>query len=67
MTCRRLITTIVKDRRSHRSAKDINRHGHGGITAEPRPKRAGLIDRVAYPDTLRDELAKSIKPIRSLL
>jgi protease-4 len=51
-----MITTIVKDRPlTIAQAKDII--DTGMITAT-RAKALGLIDRVAYPDTLRDELAK---------
>jgi protease-4 len=52
-----MITTIVKDRPlTIAQAKDII--DTGMITAT-RAKALGLIDRVAYPDTLRDELAKT--------
>ena len=51
-----MVTTIVKDRPlSISQAKEII--DTGMITAK-RAKELGLIDRVAYPDTLREELAK---------
>jgi protease IV len=51
-----MVTTIVKDRPlTIAQAKEII--DTGMITAA-RAKELGLIDRVAYPDTLRDELAK---------
>ncbi len=50
-----MVTTIVKDRPlSIAQAKQVI--DTGMITAA-RAKELGLIDRVAYPDTLRDELA----------
>ncbi len=52
-----MVTTIVKDRPlSIAQAKEII--DTGLITAK-QAKELGLIDRVAYPDTLRDELAKT--------
>ena len=54
-----MVTTIVKDRPLTISqAKEII--DTGMITAG-RAKELGLIDRVAYPDTLRDELSKKYK------
>ena len=51
-----MVTTIVKDRPlSIAQAKEVI--DTGMITAT-RAKELGLIDRVAYPDALREELAK---------
>src|SRR6478672_9953428 len=51
-----MVTTIVKDRPLTISqAKEVI---DTGLVSARRAKELGLIDRVAYPDTLRDELAK---------
>jgi protease-4 len=50
-----MVTTIVKDRPlSVAQAKEII---DTGLLTATQAKKAGLIDRIAYPDTLRDELA----------
>jgi protease IV len=52
-----MVTTIVKDRPiSIAQAKEII---DTGIVTARRAKELGLIDRVAYPESLRDELAKA--------
>ena len=52
-----MVTTIVKDRPlSVAQAKEII---DTGLLTATQAKKAGLIDRIAYPDTLRDELATS--------
>ncbi len=54
-----MITTIVKDRPlSIAQAKEVI---DTGLITATRAKELGLIDRVAYPDTLRDELTKKYK------
>jgi protease-4 len=54
-----MVTTIVKDRPLTISqAKEII---DTGMVTAGRAKELGLIDRVAYPDGLRDELAKKYK------
>ncbi len=54
-----LVTTIVKDRPlSIAQAKEVI--DTGLITAK-RAKELGLIDRIAYPDTLRNELAETYR------
>lgn len=51
-----MVTTIVKDRPLTISqAKEVI---DTGLVTARRAKELGLIDRIAYPDTLRDELAK---------
>lgn len=52
-----MVTTIVKDRPvSIAQAKQII---DTGLLTAKQAKEAGLIDRIAYPETLRDELADS--------
>ena len=52
-----MVTTIVKDRPlTIAQAKEII---DTGIITATRAKELGLIDRVAYPDALRDQLAKT--------
>jgi protease IV len=52
-----MITTIVKDRPvSIAQAKDVI---DTGLISAKRAKELGLIDRVAYPDALREELART--------
>jgi protease IV len=52
-----MITTIVKNRPiSIAQAKEVV---DTGLISAKRAKELGLIDRVAYPDALREELAKS--------
>lgn len=52
-----LVTTIVKDRPiSIAQAKEII---DTGLLTAKQAKELGLIDRIAYPETLRDELAKN--------
>lgn len=52
-----MVTTIVKDRPiSIAQAKEII---DTGLISAKHAKELGLIDRIAYPDTLRDELAEA--------
>jgi protease-4 len=52
-----MVTTIVKDRPlSVSQAKEVIDRG---LLTATQAKEAGLIDRIAYPDTLRDDLAKT--------
>jgi len=52
-----MVTTIVKDRPiSIAQAKEII---DTGLLTAKQAKELGLIDRIAYPETLRDELAKT--------
>jgi protease IV len=54
-----MITTIVKDRPlTIAQAKEVI---DTGIITARRAKELGLIDRIAYPDTLRDELTRKYK------
>jgi protease IV len=52
-----MVTTIVKDRPL--SVSQVKEIIDTGLLTATRAKQLGLIDRVAYADTLRDELAKS--------
>jgi protease IV len=51
-----MVTTIVKDRPL--SVSQVKEIIDTGLLTATRAKELGLIDRVAYADTLRDELAK---------
>ena len=54
-----MVTTIVKDRPlSIAQAKEII---DTGLVTAKQAKELGLIDRIAYPDTLRDDLADSLR------
>ena len=54
-----MVTTIVKDRPlSIAQAKAVI---DTGLMTAKKAKELGLIDRIAYPDTLRDELAEDVQ------
>ena len=52
-----MVTTVVKDRPL--SVAQVKEVIDVGLVTAKRAKQLGLIDRVAYPDTLRQDLAKS--------
>jgi protease-4 len=52
-----MVTTVVKDRPL--SVAQVKEIIDTGLVTAKRAKQLGLIDRVAYPDALREELAKS--------
>ncbi len=52
-----MVTTVVKDRPL--SVAQVREIIDMGLVTAKKAKEMGLIDRVAYPDTLRKELAKS--------
>jgi protease-4 len=52
-----MVTTVVKDRPL--SVAQVKEIIDTGLITAKRAKELGLIDRIAYPDTLRNDLAKS--------
>jgi len=52
-----MVTTVVKDRPL--SVAQVREIIDVGLVTAKRAKELGLVDRIAYPDTLRDELAKT--------
>ena len=52
-----MVTTVVKDRPL--SVAQVKEIIDTGLITATKAKQLGLIDRIAYPDTLRDDLAES--------
>lgn len=52
-----MVTTVVKDRPL--SVAQVREIIDMGLVTAKRAKELGLVDRIAYPDTLREELAKN--------